>query len=302
MMDLLTEMDWVPELRSEALTHFFKVITALGSNWFAALFLASGLLLWRKAPFLRLIIACSFSEILNAHLKAVYMFPRPDPSFHLVDVSSLSFPSGHAQHGTVMWLWLAGERVKTPAWIGGAFLALSIALSRLYLGVHYGRDIVAGIVAGVAMLVYFRWLFTSRETGSERPQLMAQLSFVISLQLIWMALVPEGRYGNIFLPSIIFIGFLAGTHLERDQATTRRSMLWGGIGATALVFGMGLLTELGGAPSWRGPLGLGTHPIVVVIQFTLLGFWMGWMAPIVFKRLKIRDELRGGSTVDGVDR
>jgi hypothetical protein len=214
----------------------------------------------------------------------------------------MSFPSGHAQHGTVMWLWLAWELDKPPVWIGSAFLALSIALSRVYLGVHYGSDIVAGAAAGVVMLVYFRWLFTTRNPGSERAGLLAQIGLIILLQLIWMALAPAGRYGYVFLPAIILIGFLIGAHLLSERATYKRSTLWLGIGATVVVFGMGLLTELRGAPSWLGPLGLGTHPIVVSIQFTLIGFWMGGIAPIVFKKLKIRDAPRGRSTVDGVDR
>ena len=308
MHDLLFQMDWVPELRSDALTQVFKVVTVLGSSWFGFLFLALGLLFWRKGPFLRLIIVCAFSEILNTHLKAATMAPRPDPSFHLVDVGGLSFPSGHAQHGTVMWLWLAWELGRPQAWVGGVFLALSIALSRVYLGVHFGRDIVAGAAAGAVMLFYFRWLFTTRRTVPERQGYLVQLTLVTFLQLMWTALAPGGRPGSIFLPTIIFIGFLVGAGLERKMPASKTSLLWLGIGATIIVFGQGLFTEFGGAASWRGPLGLGTQPVAVTIQFALLGIWMGWIAPIVFKKLEIPGWIPSSpsppspSTVDGVDR
>jgi hypothetical protein len=137
------------------------------------------------------------------------------------------------------------------------------------------------------MLFYFRWLFTTRHTRPERTVLLTQLSLITVLQLIWAALAPSGNHVTLFLSAIIFIGFIAGDAIGRKIPTPKKSHLWLGIGATIVVFGVGLFTELGGARSWPGPLGLGTHPAAVTIQFTLLGLWMGLIAPIVFKKLKI---------------
>lgn len=101
MHELLFEMDWVPGFRSDALTVVFTLITQLASSWFLLLFMPLGFWLWRKGTFGRLAVLNLLTLLLNSHLKAVYLFPRPDPSFSIAGFSGWSFPSGHAQHAVV---------------------------------------------------------------------------------------------------------------------------------------------------------------------------------------------------------
>jgi membrane-associated phospholipid phosphatase len=289
MVDFLFQVDWVPPARSHVLTIFFRTVTDLGSNWFTLLFLPLGYFFWRKDTFTRLIVICAFSEILNVHLKAAYMAPRPDPFFHMVTVSGWSFPSGHAQHATVMWLWLAREMGPSKAWIAGAFIALPVALSRVYLGVHYGCDIIAGALAGLTMIAYFRWMFRYRRPSLVRSHIPVQLAALIAFQLIWAAIAPSSGRNFTFLPAIIYMGFLTGVTLGQSPSVFQKSHLRWGIPVTIIVFGIGLFTELGVSTTWIGPLGLGTHPVSVYLQFALLGMWMGFIAPIVFKKLEMSD-------------
>ena len=91
-------------------------------------------------------------------LKAAFERPRPDLVAHLVDVSSLSFPSGHAMMSTVTWLTLAAllatvqstRRMKVYVLAVGACLALLIGVSRVFLGVHWPTDVLAGWCIGAA--------------------------------------------------------------------------------------------------------------------------------------------------------
>jgi undecaprenyl-diphosphatase len=91
--------------------------------------------------------------LLNLILKQIFAAPRPDLLPHLDIVHSYSFPSGHAA-GNMMFFgalaMLAGRRWAYGA--GGAMIAL-IGASRVWLGVHWPSDVMAGWIEGLGWLV-----------------------------------------------------------------------------------------------------------------------------------------------------
>jgi undecaprenyl-diphosphatase len=96
--------------------------------------------------------------VLGKLLKLAYARPRPTLVPHLVDVTSASFPSGHATDSAIVYLTLAAllartlpKRAQRLYIIGAAILlTLLIGASRVYLGVHWPSDVVAGWTAGAA--------------------------------------------------------------------------------------------------------------------------------------------------------
>lgn len=103
-------------------------------------------------------IATVGGVLLSVLLKDFYARPRPDLVPHLTRVYSPSFPSGHAMLSAVVYLTLGSllARLVGPWWAKGyfvgaaAFLALLVGVSRVYLGVHYPTDVIAGWAVGVA--------------------------------------------------------------------------------------------------------------------------------------------------------
>jgi len=84
--------------------------------------------------------------------KALVARARPDVVPHLVDVSSLSFPSGHSANSAIVYLTLAlllaqvirGAALRRYVVGVAVVLVLAIGLSRIYLGVHWPSDVLAG--------------------------------------------------------------------------------------------------------------------------------------------------------------
>lgn len=95
---------------------------------------------------------------LNYVLKLGFDRPRPDVVPHLVSIHTLSFPSGHAMGTAITYLTLGvlimrtvrNPAVKAYALTVALVLTLLIGLSRLYLGVHWPTDVLAGWAVGSA--------------------------------------------------------------------------------------------------------------------------------------------------------
>lgn len=137
-------------------------ITALGStSVLLLLVLAIAGFLWLHNQF-RLLLLLVFSlvggNILNALMKLFFARPRPDVVPHLREVFTYSFPSGHAAMSAIVYLtigMLLFEVVKgTTArlyCVGIAMLAtVLVGFSRVFLGVHYPSDVLAGWATGIA--------------------------------------------------------------------------------------------------------------------------------------------------------
>ncbi|MGR9404286.1 phosphatase PAP2 family protein (plasmid) [Rhizobium leguminosarum] len=167
------------------LTHAVDDITALGGITVLSLMtvlVTVHLLLDRRWP----IAIFVFSSVLSGWLastllKILVARPRPDIVPHLVEVSDLSFPSGHAMVSAVTYLTLGALLARTQRYRStrifvmgtGVFLAVLIGLSRIYLGVHYPTDVFAGWCAG-ALWALGCWLISKRFIPSRAPDDVAE--------------------------------------------------------------------------------------------------------------------------------
>lgn len=137
-------------------------ISALGGFAVLALvtLLAIGYLLavkrWGSA--LLLLVATLGGTAISEGLKMGFNRPRPDLVAHIVETTSMSFPSGHAMLSAVTYLTLgaliarAQEQRRLRGYVLGAaiLLTLLIGASRVYLGVHWPTDVLAGWCLGAA--------------------------------------------------------------------------------------------------------------------------------------------------------
>lgn len=135
-------------------------VTALGDNATLVIMVAmvSGfLMLAHERRLALLLVAASASGgLVTTGLKLLFDRPRPDVVAHLTSFGSASFPSGHSMNSAVIYLTLAGLvagavptlRLRVYTLCCAVALTLAIGLSRLYLGVHWTTDVLAGWIAG----------------------------------------------------------------------------------------------------------------------------------------------------------
>ena len=155
--------EWVYSIRNPALTEVLKVITYMG-NWQTITLLCIVLLLFRKTRLrygVRVSAGAIFVTIFNRIIKLIFKRPRPEESLHLIEEGGYSFNSGHSitsmvVFGLLIYMVRKYVRNRKAANILTAALAVPwifIGLSRIYMGVHFPSDVLAGWALGAAVLV-----------------------------------------------------------------------------------------------------------------------------------------------------
>lgn len=148
---------------SKSLTPVIKLITHLGSMVFLIV-LSVILVLTMKNNKIRINIAYNLViiSIINYVIKQIIQRPRPI-GINLINEGGYSFPSGHsttsmAFYGLLIYLiykYVNNKIFKTILMVLLSLIILMIGISRIYLGVHYASDVLAGFVLGLLFLLVF---------------------------------------------------------------------------------------------------------------------------------------------------
>ncbi|QSZ66867.1 phosphatase PAP2 family protein [Methanofollis aquaemaris] len=297
---------------------FWTVVSFTGAAAFFLLLLP--LVYWCVSPRLglRLGLLLAISVGVNTGAKLLLATPRPywvSTAVHPLAVHpSFSMPSGHAQNAVPFWgLLAAWTGWKRWAVAGATVLVLLTGLSRVVLGVHFFRDVLAGWAIGAVLLVGFLWLerpASAWAKGVPWPRKIAALLIgaaalvvpaavaVLYLQAPLPAAWVETATATSGLPAALAIDpysmtpalFAAGTlfGIGAGAAWTGTDFDAGGslrVRTTRYLLGTFLAALIwvaldlafgwmGGAPTWLLDL---LHPAA-------LGFWMTGGAPRLFAR------------------
>ncbi|RKS09887.1 PAP2 superfamily protein [Nocardiopsis sp. Huas11] len=332
-MDALWEAETTPILWFQGLGDWFSVpfelVTALGSQTFVIILIA--LVFWcvHAGVGARLFVAVIASTTLNALAKSLAYGARPywfsANVSAVVSESSFGIPSGHAQGSTVLWGYLGAKSGdRRWMWAAGVLIAL-ICLSRVYLGVHFISDVLAGLLLGGAVLwaalrwedrvlAWWRGLDTPRWAfylvlASLLPCLLAVL-WQLGVRgdwappADWIGSTPQDPAGHtlngLFTAAGALLGGVAGlTLLDRRGGFSASGALTARAARFALGISVVLLIEVVGHLLARDLTGL-PAAIAAYAVYTVLAFWATFAAPELFVRsgLAARSE-RGTDTHTG---
>jgi membrane-associated phospholipid phosphatase len=163
----------------------------------------------------RMLFALVLSLAVITALKLVFKAPRPYQVSDLVTVlvvqEGYGIPSGHVSDGLVMWGYLAYTLKRRWLW---GLLAVYVAImmwARVYAGVHYPQDVLAGLVVGIITL----WVF---------------MRIADPLEAAWQGLNIQSQIGIVLLHVVLMVSFLYGSD---DGMAGAGALLGGGLGYIA---------------------------------------------------------------------
>ncbi|MFT4889228.1 MAG: undecaprenyl-diphosphatase [Halobacteriales archaeon] len=166
-IDALT-VELVLALRSPLLTKAMNSVTGLGSASAALVFLGLFYLAEWRAEFRIALVALAISGLIVGSLMVAVRRPYPPKAVCMTggaETVAHSFPSGHAAAVTVFAM-LSRRSNRLPFGVVSA-VALTIAVSRVYLGTHYLSDTVVGVLVGAGSFLAARRVLGAAGIGLE---------------------------------------------------------------------------------------------------------------------------------------
>ena len=171
---------WFAQHRTPLLTQVMLELTTLGTAAvLTVIVLIAAVFLWQtqhKWSMYVLLLGVFGGAVLNFVLKSFFHRARPTVVEWGTTVHTLSFPSGHAMESLITYgciAYLVGRvgpepRLQKTIWTIATLLIALIGTSRLYLGVHYPSDVIAGYIAGLAWLTFVASTIKAIEFFAER--------------------------------------------------------------------------------------------------------------------------------------
>lgn len=263
----------------------------------------------------QLIYIMAVANLLVNATKHLLRQPRPywlDDSLALSTEPSYGIPSGHTISATVTYLFFASWVRRRWAWVLAGLVIFLMGLSRVYLGVHFVHDVVAGFILGVLVLIGdVTWRRNFHQQF--RNRILGQRLLVVIL----VAIVPVTVYALVLLllgaadETVAWGSFVAGAERESLDSVAAAAGLLLGVGmgfvleATRVHFvvdgsarrralrylvGMVVVVLI-----WRGlgsifpedPLWLALP--LRLFRYWLAGMWVAYYGPYIFIRLDLAD-------------
>lgn len=229
-------------------------------------------------------------------LKISFRIPRPwilDPDFSAVKsalpgATGYSFPSGHTQGSASFFfplsIWAKSKWLKFLCII----VPLCIGFSRMYLGCHTPKDVLAALIVSAActwLVWHFRRLLL--EDSSHSRTVFAVMLFlsagagIYALLLLKYGIVPEDLASDCCKAAGAGMGFAVGWYLERTRirfSTAAKNRL---IQAGKFICGLVLLLVIKSGVSFI----LGTSIVAKMLEYFILILWIIMIYPAIFQKI-----------------
>lgn len=154
----------ISSLKSNFMTSFLKTITRFADEEPLILIAIICLIAIKNRKIgASIVVNLASSAFVNHLIKEIVQRPRPPMEFRMVEESSFSFPSGHAMtgatfYGLIIYFILKNvknKKLRNTICVVLSLLIFLIGMSRIYLGVHYASDVLAGFAVAIVYLVLY---------------------------------------------------------------------------------------------------------------------------------------------------
>jgi glycerophosphoryl diester phosphodiesterase len=204
--------------------------------------------------------------------------------------ASYGFPSGHALGAVCLWGALALHVRRRAMTVAAVALIILIALSRLYLGVHFVGDVAGGLVVGGILLGGYALLIRHDANPRQLPSPQLQIVLLFAAVVILFFLRPDRVAAQ---RAAALVGFVVGCMLERRWvrfAPSRSAMRRIAALALGLLVFWGVREYFDGAVRVIGAEGLLSYPILrMVCLYGAIGLLSSLGLPFLFTRVRLAD-------------
>ena len=281
-------MAWIiamQEMGSPFIKTFFDGVTFMGEEMFYLLFVP--ILFWAFDH--RIGARVGFAFLISAYVNPILkdLFPQPRPfevnpevSDHTVPGSGM--PSGHGQSSMFVWGTLAWQIGRGWFWGLAIIIIFLVGFSRVYLGVHFPHQVVAGWLVGAILLALFLLLDPRLEPWLASRPLSQQLAISIGVPLLLVLVYP---HNDTVGAAAVMCGFGSGFALMRHYVPYSADGLWWQRVLRTVIGLAGLLTlyiGLSFAAPAKDEVSEALYYAVRFLRYGILGLWISLGAPWVF--------------------
>ena len=256
----------------------FQFITLFGEESILVLLSAIVFLSIDKNKGYKLIFTIASGTCFNALIKNIVKFERPIGVEGIVSnrvhtATGYSFPSGHTQATSTFWSSLSIIFKKKALYIFSVFIIILVAISRLYLGVHWPTDVIFGAIFGVIWAILIDKAFNYIQKSKNYIALIvsaimfAVLSFLIG-------------DNDFYKSSGLLLGLSIGYVIENKYVNLNINMSRKNKGIVYVLLIGGLLLIKSGLKIIFPEM-----LIFSMLRYFLVGFWAFGIVPIIANRL-----------------
>jgi len=186
-------IEWLQSYQNDFLDFFFNVISFLGEQYVFIVVL--GYIYWSHNKKMGEYIGLSlgFTSVINNALKVIINAPRPFTQYpdrvnNLRPSTSTgtSFPSGHTQNFSTFLYAISIFIKKRWIFILSTILVIFMMFSRMYLGVHYVEDVLAGALLGFLIAFFVYYFFNKIYTNQVLLHRIYLITIIVSFPIVFI--------------------------------------------------------------------------------------------------------------------
>lgn len=282
-MDTMIEiLKYIQSFSNPFLDSFFELVTMLGENIFFIAVIAVFYWCFNKTFGYKLAFVYLTSGAFNTIIKEIVKFPRPIGyegirSSRIKTAGGYSFPSGHTQQASSLFITLMMEFRKKWLYIIGVLGMLFVGLSRMYLGVHWPTDVIGGLMIGILWTITVVKIFDWSK-DREDPALLGVL--VIPMMICLLLIKTATYYKAVGALTAMWAGYLIE---DKYIHYVTKAVWWKQL--IKLVVGFLGIILIRVYIKMLLPLSIYSD----FFRYALMGLWMTLLSPIVYRICKIEE-------------